>query len=100
MVDNNRDWTPEKSYENYPQGKWCDLDYIADWIYKQNYEPVTNIKNLTEMIWDFYYSEDFADGYFAIKDTRGFPDNLMVNITDVEAYVIASGGLTAFDYYE
>lgn len=100
MVDYNGDWFPEKNYENYPKRKWCDLDYIANWIIKQNYKPSIGIKNLTERVLEFYYSEDFANGdYFAVKDERGYPDNLMVNVDDVGVYVEECGGLREFDWF-
>lgn len=37
-------------------------------------------------------------GYFAIKDERKYPDNLMIFVPDVAEYVFASGGLSEFDY--
>lgn len=37
-------------------------------------------------------------GYFAIKDERKYPDNLMIFVPDVAEYVFASGGLSKFDY--
>ena len=102
MVDKFGNWTAEKDYSVYPKEKWCDMDYVAAWIKKLGYSPKTSIENLCGMIVAHYYYDDDEreeKGYFAIKDDRKYPDNLMIYIPDVEAYVEASGGLAEFDYY-
>lgn len=100
MVDMYGRWTEEKDYSTYPDAKWCDYDYMANWIRSTGYEIKTTMVNLIDMIFDFYENEEFENGsYFVIKDTRPYPDNLMVFIPDIEAYVEASGGLSEFDYY-
>ena len=94
------EWTEEKDYSKYPKKKWCDYDYMAAWIREQKYEPKTSMKNLIEMIFGYYFENDEVKerGYFAIKDERKYPDNLMVNITDIEDYVMLSGGFEMFDF--
>lgn len=101
MVDQRTgEWTEEKDYSKYPKEKWCDYDYMAAWIREQKYEPKTSMKNLIEMIFGYYFEDDDVKerGYFAIKDERKYPDNLMIFVPDVAEYVFASGGLSKFDY--
>lgn len=101
MVDQwTGEWTEEKDYSKYPKEKWCDCDYMAAWIREQKYEPETSMKNLIEMIFGYYFENDDVKerGYFAIKDERKYPDNLMIFVPDVAEYVSASGGLSEFDY--
>ena len=101
MVDQwTSGWTEEKDYSTYPKEKWCDYDYMAAWIIEQKYEPKTSMKNLIEMIFGYYFEDDDVKerGYFAIKDERKYPDNLMIFIPDVAEYIFASGGLSEFDY--
>ena len=52
------------------------------------------------MIFGYYFENDGVKerGYFAIKDERKYPDNLMIFVPDVAEYVSASGGLSEFDY--
>ena len=101
MVDQwTGEWTEEKDYSTYPKEKWCDYDYMTAWIREQKYEPETSMKNLIEMIFGYYFENDDVKerGYFAIKDERKYPDNLMIFVLDVAEYVFASGGLSEFDY--
>ena len=66
----------------------------------RGYDPKTSMENLIMMIFGYYEDSDEIRerGYFGIQDTRKYPDNLMVNIPDIEEYVIASGGLEVFDF--
>ena len=100
MVDTYGRWKEEKDYNTYPKEKWCDYDYMASWIRSKGYEPETSMENLITMIFEYYEDTDEVRerGYFGIQDTRKYPDNLMVNIPDVEEYVMASGGLSEFDF--
>ena len=101
MVDQlTSGWTEEKDYSTYTKEKWCDCDYMAVWMREQKYEPKTSMKNLIEMIFGCYFEDDDVKerGYFAIKDERKYPDNLMIFVPDVAEYVFASGGLSEFDY--
>jgi hypothetical protein len=100
MVDCYGKWTEEQDYSKYPEEKWCDYDYMAIWIRKQGYEPETSMENLISNI---MLSHDWDDnvvkfGYYALKDERKFPDNMMVYIPDIAEYVRDSGGLSEFDY--
>jgi len=100
MINNLGQWEESEDYNTYPEEKWCDMDYMAAWIRSKGYEIKTNMENLILMIFAHYEdSEEYKEnGYFAIADTRKYPNNLMVNIPDIEAYVLASGGLSEFDY--
>lgn len=100
MVDNLGRWTEEKDYNTYPKEKWCDMDYMAAWIRTKGYNPKTSMENLITMIFGYYEdAEEVKEkGYFGVEDTRKYPDNLMVNIPDVEEYVKTSGGLSEFDF--
>ena len=93
-------WIEEENYNKYPKEEWCDMDYMAVWIRSKGYNPKTTMENLILMIFGYYYDDDNVkeNGYFAIQDEREYPDNLMVNIPDVEAYIEASGGLQEFDF--
>lgn len=91
-------WKAEEDYSNYPESRWCDMDYIANCIKQQGYVPKTSIENVSYKILAHYSLEDFLNGYFEVKDNREYPDNLMINILDVAAYVEASGGIEEFDY--
>lgn len=100
MVDTYGRWTEEKYYRTYPKEKWCDYDYMAVWIRSKGYKPKTSMNNLITMILAHYDSTEEVNekGYYGIKDTRKYPDNLMVNIPDIEEYVMEDGGLSEFDY--
>lgn len=93
-------WKADEDYSVIPEEKWCDLDYVAAWIKSVGYKPKTTIENLCHMILSHYdYDEQVLEnGYFAIKDERKYPDNLMVYVPDIKEYVFASGGLEEFDY--
>ena len=101
MINHLGQWEENEDYSTYPQEEWCDMDYMAAWIRSKGYEPKTTMKNLILMIFAHYEGDDeyLEKRYFAVEDTRKYPDNLMVNILDIEEYVIASGGLAEFDYY-
>lgn len=99
MVDQTTGvWTAEEDYSKYPKQKWCNLDYVANWIKQKKYIPETSIENVSYKILGYYESEEFPNGYFEIKDNLEYPGNLMINILDVAAYVEASGGIEEFDY--
>ncbi len=100
MVDMYGRWTEEKDYNTYPENNWCDFDYMAVWIRNTGYEPKTSMKHLIDMIFACYDTDEFHENrtYYAIEDSRECPDNLMVFIPDVEAYVNDNGGLSEFDY--
>jgi hypothetical protein len=100
MIDYYGHWKANKDYSDFQEKEWCDLDYVASWIKEKGYQPKTSIENLCWMILNHYDfdEEKIEKGYFAIKDERAYPDNLMVYIPDVECYVEASGGIAEFDY--
>ena len=100
MIDANGNWIEEKDYSVYPEEKWCDYDYMAVWIRSKGYEPKTSMQNLIDNVLDYYESmcKITEKRYFEVKDTREYPDNLMVNIPDVELYVESSSGLEYFDF--
>ena len=103
MVDDYGRWKENEDYSIFPQEDWCDMDYVANWIRSKNYEPKTSMENLVLMILAYYDDEisehsDEHGYYFSIPDERPYPENLMVYIPDIEAYVEASGGIQEFDY--
>ena len=100
MVDNMGRWHENEDYSKFPEKEWCDYDYMAAWIRSTGYKPKTSMKNLIEMIFAYYDMEEFHmnGAYYAVEDTREYPDNLMVFIPDVEAYVMDNGGLADFDF--
>jgi hypothetical protein len=95
MVDSLGRWIPESDYKSYPKYKWCDMDYIANYIAEQKYQPKTTVENLASMIILHFEGEienensDFLPAY---------NKNLMININKVKEFVEASGGLKEFDY--
>ena len=101
MVDVFGKWIEEKDYSAVPEKDWCDMDYVAAWIRSTGYEPKTSMENLINIILNYYdYDEFHEDGnYYAVPDNRSYPDNLMIFIPDVEAYVEDNGGLSEFDYW-
>lgn len=100
MINNLGQWEENKDYITYSEKEWCGMDYMAAWIRSKGYKLKTSMKNLINMIFWYYENDDevMERGYFVIQDTREYPDNLMINILDVEEYVMASGGLEMFDF--
>lgn len=77
--------------------KWCDFDYVANWIVSENYTPETDLENVIVTIILHYESalEDEGQDFFAIQNNPNAP---MINIDDVKEFVKASGGIKEFDY--
>ena len=99
MINYDGKWKAEDDYNAFPKKKWCDLDYVADWIKGLNYEPKTNIENLVEMIfahYDGYLLDNEKEFYSDIKESE---NGLMISIEDVGCFVEEHGGLAEFDYY-
>lgn len=88
MVDMYGNWTEEKDYSVYPKEKWCGYDWMAVAIRKDEYEPVTDMKNLITMI--FLHAES------AVEDGT---DIVMDSIDDIVWWVRENGGYKEFDYY-
>lgn len=99
MVNNMGIWFESPELED--KNKWCDMDYIASWIRSKNYNIKTTIDNLINMILEGYYETDEVKklGYYAVKDDRHYPVNLMINIKDISIYVEDNGDLKEFDNY-
>lgn len=99
MIDYYGKWKAEEDYKSYPKNKWCDLDYVANWINESNYTPKTSLENLVEMIFAHY------DGYLVDNNMEFYSDieesenGLMVSIKDISCFVEESGGCAEFDYY-
>ncbi len=90
MVDTYGRWTEETDYKAYPQSKWCDLDYVANYIREQNYQPTIDMEELAEnIIWKFVAESDYSPHY---------GENLMINIPTLAAFVHDNGGIKEFDY--
>jgi hypothetical protein len=92
MVNSVGVWIPEIDYSIYPKEKWCDMDYVANYIREQNYEPKTDIENLVTML--ILHFENDAGDYFSWHT-----DDLMIDIEGLAEFVEISGGLKEFDYY-
>ena len=90
MVNTWGQWTEEKDYSTYPKDKWCDLDYVANYIREQNYQPKIDIEELSEyIIYNFCEDEQYAPHY---------GDDLMIYMPNLIAFVEDSGGVKEFDY--
>jgi hypothetical protein len=90
MVDTWGKWTEEPDYKAYPQDEWCDLDYVANYIREQNYQPTIEMEELAERIIAFFNEAD------AYKPHYG--KNLMINIPTLAMFVEDSGGIKEIDY--
>lgn len=99
MVDYYGKWTAEENYNKYPKEKWCDYDYVANWIKELGYQPKTTVENLVEMLLTYY------DGYLIDNDVEFYTDieesenEMMISVKDVACFVEENGGLKEFDYY-
>lgn len=99
MVDLYGRWTEERDYNIYPKNKWCDMDYMANWIRNVGYEPKTSMGNLIEMVLAYYDLElEDSDREFYTDITES-ENGLIVSIEDISCYVEENGGLIEFDYY-
>lgn len=85
MVDWFGRWHEEKDYSKYPQEKWCDYDYMANWIREKEYEPRTSMENLIDMI--FLHCEGECE-----EEHKEF------SVEYCMEYVMNSGGIEMFDY--
>lgn len=99
MVDWYGRWTEEKDYSVYPKNKWCDMDYMANWIRNVGYEPKTSMENLIEMVLAYYDIELEESNKEFYTDITESENGLMVSVEDISCYVEDNGGLTEFDYY-
>jgi hypothetical protein len=59
------------------------------------------MQNIAEMILHSYEeTESVKDHYYyAVKDNRSYPENLMIDINELSVFVEENGGLKEFDYY-
>jgi len=94
MVDNFGIWTLEEDYSLYPKEKWCDMDYVANYINEQGYVPKTSMASLIEMVLLHFTGEVEDNDMFAPM----YRQNNMINISNLSAFVEASGGFKEFDY--
>lgn len=88
MVDYYGRWTPEESYNNYPDSKMCDCDRLAKRIMESGYEVKTTMQNLVEMIFAYFDNPDMESEGYDRQD-----------ISECFRYVEESGGFAEFDYY-
>ena len=89
MVDQYGRWTPEPDYTTFPKHKWCDMDYVMDYINQSGYKVKT--KDINWFI-EYLTSCFFDDEGFAPKF-----DDLMINIPMLDEYINACGGLKEFE---
>ena len=90
MVDTYGRWTEEPDYKVYPQSDWCDLDYVANYIREQNYQPTIGMEELTERIISIFEEDEDYEPHYG--------DNLMIYMPHLTAFVEDSGGIKEFDY--
>lgn len=92
MVDLYGKWYEEADYSHYPKEKWCFMDYMADWIRKQNYTIKTDMENLINMVEEHYrvFDEDRSISRFRY---------IAKWAEEVQLFIEQSGGLQEFDYY-
>ena len=98
MVDTYGRWIEEKDYSIYPKEKWCDMDYMANWIRSIGYEPKTSMENLITMVllhYDGCLDDEDKDFYTDITVSENEHN---VSIADVSCFVEENGGLEEFDY--
>lgn len=83
------------------KNNWTDMDYVEDYIKGKEFTPKTSMENLIVNLILFYDGElqDSDMEFYAVEDKREYPQNLMINIGDLDAYVYDMGGLEEFDYY-
>lgn len=99
MVDCYGKWTAENDYNAYPKNKWCDCDYVANWVRGLGYQPLTTIENLVWMVlsyYDNYLIDNDVNFYTDIKESE---NDWMISIRDVSCFVEENGGLREFDYW-
>ena len=99
MVDDYGRWTVEKDYKDYPENKWCDYDYVANWIMNLGYEPKTSIQNLVEIIVEHYDSYLIDNDIMFYTNIIKSENDSMISIEDINCFVEDNGGLKEFDYY-
>lgn len=83
------------------EDEMCDLDWIAEYIAASNYTPQTSIENLAIMVclcYEGWLEDNNRTSYLDREDTRPYPENLMIDRTDVAWFVRDNGGLKEFDY--
>lgn len=95
MVNNLGQWIEETDYSKFPKEKWCDYDYMADWIRSSGYKPKTSMENLIDIIF-YHYEQEIA---FHVSEFDTESGNFGGTYTEAcQAFVEASGGLEMFDY--
>ena len=87
MVDWFGRWIVEENYDNYPEEKMCDNDYLAERLIADEYKPKTSIEHVVEMVWSFFDEDAEQYGYNRYS------------VDDCYEYVMESGGWQEFDYY-
>ena len=87
MINNLGVWA--ENTEQTSKEKWCDMDYIAEWIRSCNYTIETDIENLINMI--LVQCEE-------LEEIR-FNNNHKIIIDCIIEFVVDRGGLKEFDYY-
>ena len=101
MVDVYGKWHEEKDYTTYPKEKWCDYDYVANWIRSTDYEIKTTMENLATMIFLYYdmalESDEENKGYYSAP-YESCTEDYAPNMADIICYVEENGGLKEFDF--
>lgn len=105
MIDCYGHWRKEQDYSKYPKEKWCDMDYVANYLDAIDYEP-KNIgwKELIDRLIDNYNDDvmengndsGYEYGYYVMENP--IEDDPMIYIPDFAAWLFVNGGAEEFDY--
>lgn len=89
----------ERNFRNLPKENWCDMDFLCEWIRIKGYQVQTTVENLIVNIIHAYNQAcaTTKSDFYAVEDNRCYPDNMMVNVADVDAFVRDHGGIAAFE---
>jgi hypothetical protein len=94
MVDTYGRWTVEKDYSTFPKEKWCDLDYVANWIREHGYTPKIDLEELIEyMIYKFEEEIETTGDY-----GPAYGENIMIHMENFATYIDECGGIEEFDF--
>ncbi|MBR1374281.1 hypothetical protein IJ556_07530 [bacterium] len=95
MVDYYGKWTYNKRVN--PR-RMCDMDYVAQLVDQDGYEPVTSMENIVSVIVLLYngYLMDHGVSFYSVEPDD---DELHINADDVAEFIEDNGGFSEFDYY-
>lgn len=92
MIDNCGKWIEEKDYSKYPIEKWCDYDYMAEYLHRIKYKTVTTMGHVIDMILDYIDELDNYDDFYNLGKNE-----FMIN---PEMVIEEIGGIEAIKEYD